>query len=108
VPAGVYSDAQPMTFTATQLPVEGTLPSLADVSLDLVAVTPAGVEAAADWANLKSPETYLGYERSESFASPGGAALNQQRAYTAPLQPTLNEWSLAGAWTIGTDSAIVN
>jgi thiol-disulfide isomerase/thioredoxin len=79
-----------------------------DVSHDLVAVTPAGVEAAADWANLKSPETYLGYERSDSFASSGGAALNQQRAYTAPLQPTLNEWSLAGAWTIGTDAAIVN
>ena len=32
-----------------------------------------GVEAAADWDHLRSPETYLGAGRSEGFASPEGA-----------------------------------
>ena len=43
-----------------------------------------GVEAQADWANLESPETYLGYEQGRSFASPGGAALDEPRTYAAP------------------------
>ena len=34
---------------------------------------PAGAEVAADWGDLKSPENYVGYERTENFASPGGA-----------------------------------
>ncbi len=32
----------------------------------------AGLEAAADWSNLRSPENYLGYGRSENFVSGGG------------------------------------
>ena len=42
-----------------------------------------GFEAQADWANLESPETYLGYEQAQSFASPG-AALDEPRTYVAP------------------------
>ena len=38
----------------------------------VVSVDARGVEAAADWANLRSPENYLGYGRTENFASPGG------------------------------------
>ena len=41
---------------------------------DLVSVSPDGFEAQADWANLGSPETYLGYEQAQNFASPAGAA----------------------------------
>src|SRR5215467_5032920 len=39
---------------------------------ELVSVEGRGAEAPADWSNLKSPENYLGYERTENFASPGG------------------------------------
>ena len=39
---------------------------------------------AADWASLKSPENYVGYERTEGFASPGGAALDKSRMYEVP------------------------
>jgi thiol-disulfide isomerase/thioredoxin len=78
------------------------------VSHELVSVNPAGVEAPADWANLKSPETYLGYERSESFASSGGAVLDKRHAYGAPANLQLNEWALAGEWTVGMDSAVLN
>src|SRR6266699_4654025 len=47
----------------------------------LVSVEPTGVEAAADWAHLKSPETYLGYARSDTFASSGGAVLDKPHVY---------------------------
>ena len=42
-----------------------------------VSVDARGFEAAADWASLKSPENYVGYERTENFASPGGAVPRQ-------------------------------
>jgi thiol-disulfide isomerase/thioredoxin len=32
-----------------------------------------GVEKAADWKNLRSPENYVGLRRTENFASPGGS-----------------------------------
>jgi thiol-disulfide isomerase/thioredoxin len=70
------------------------------ISPDLVAVTGRGLEAPADWVNLKSPESYLGYERTENFSSSGGALLDKSRAYTVPTRLTLNHWALAGDWTM--------
>src|SRR5215470_16222848 len=67
-----------------------------------------GVEAAADWANLKSPENYLGHERTENFASPGGAALDRSRAYAMPPRLKLNHWALAGKWTVGGEVVVLN
>lgn len=78
------------------------------VTQGLVSVNPAGVEAPADWATLKSPETYLGYKRSESFASTGGAVLDKHHVYGAPANLELNDWALAGDWTVGMDSAVLN
>ena len=60
-----------------------------------------GVEAAADWDNLKSPETYVGYDRIQNFASRGGADPDRRRVYAAPPRMALNQWALAGDWTIG-------
>jgi len=57
------------------------------VPRDLVAVEGRGPEAAADWANLRSPETYLG---SEHAASPVKAA---------PARLRLNQWTAVGDWT---------
>ena len=73
-----------------------------------VSVRPTGVEAAADWTTLKSPETYLGYERSESFASAGEALLDRHRVYAAPSNLEVNEWALAGDWTVGKNAAVLN
>jgi thiol-disulfide isomerase/thioredoxin len=73
-----------------------------------VAADPTGVEAPADWANLRSPETYLGYQRSDSFASVGSAALDRRHNYEAPENLKLNEWALTGNWTLGTDSAVLS
>jgi len=68
---------------------------------DLVTVEGRGVEAPADWSNLRSPENYLGYQRTEGFASPGGAAPDQRRVYVAPARLRLNEWAVSGEWTMG-------
>jgi thiol-disulfide isomerase/thioredoxin len=74
----------------------------------LVSVEPAGVEAAADGENLKSPETYLGYQRSDTFASSGGAVREKRHVYGLPAKLKLNEWALTGDWTVGIDSAVLS
>ena len=58
--------------------------------------TPHGVEAAADWSNVGSPETYLGYERAVGFASPEGVAAGCGQRYSAPDALRRNEWALVG------------
>jgi len=71
-----------------------------DVAETLVSVDPRGAEVAADWTDLQSPENYLGYGKAEGFASPGGAARDKDRVYAAPGKLGLNEWALAGSWTV--------
>jgi thiol-disulfide isomerase/thioredoxin len=66
----------------------------------LVAVQGRGWEAPADQANLKSPETYLGYGRAERFAAPGGARRDQQHLYAGPAALGSNQWALRGNWTL--------
>jgi thiol-disulfide isomerase/thioredoxin len=72
---------------------------------DLVDVEADGLEAEADWDGLASPETYLGAERGERFASPGGGAWDERRSYETPSSLRLNQWALAGDWTIGAKAA---
>jgi thiol-disulfide isomerase/thioredoxin len=59
-----------------------------------------GIEAPADWGNLRSAENYVGAERTEGFASPGGAAVGRRHTYTLPRELQLNQWALAGDWTV--------
>jgi thiol-disulfide isomerase/thioredoxin len=74
----------------------------------LVGVSPRGLEVSADFGSLRSPESYLGYERGERFASPGGALLDATRAYTVPPRLMLNQWALAGDWTVKGRAAVMN
>ena len=78
------------------------------VSRELVSVEGRGVEAAADWGNLRTPETYVGYERTQGFSSPGRGVQDSRRTYTAPARLDLNHWALAGDWTIGKQAATLN
>jgi thiol-disulfide isomerase/thioredoxin len=78
------------------------------VGQDLVHVDPGGVEAAADWDSLRSPENYLGYERSENFAASDGAVFDTPHVYTAPARLRLNHWALAGDWTVQPQAIVLN
>ena len=75
---------------------------------DLVPVEPDGVYLAANWATLRSPETYVGYARTTGFASPGGIAPDRRRVYAEPAQLALNQWGLSGDWTVGDQTATLN
>ncbi len=59
----------------------------------IVKVDASGAEAAADDKDVQSPETYVGYNRAENFASPGGATQDAEHDYAAG-DPRLNEWGL--------------
>ena len=75
---------------------------------DLVSVDARGLEVAADWGTLKSPENYVGYERTQNFASPGDAMLDKPRIYALPAQLRLNDWVLSGDWTVKKETAVLN
>jgi thiol-disulfide isomerase/thioredoxin len=66
------------------------------------------VEAPADSGNLESPETYVGHDRAERFASPHGAVLGERHAYELPGTLALNGWALAGEWTVSDEAAVSN
>jgi cytochrome c biogenesis protein CcdA/thiol-disulfide isomerase/thioredoxin len=69
-----------------------------------VAVNGSGAEAASVKADVDSPETYIGYDRSNHFISPGGVVQDESHLYAAG-EPQLNEWSLVGKWTVGNERA---
>jgi thiol-disulfide isomerase/thioredoxin len=79
-----------------------------NVSREPVAVDARGIEAAADWSDLKSPETYVGYGRTQNFTSPEGAVSDQPRGYTLPAQLHLNDWALSGDWTVKRQATALN
>ena len=80
---------------------------VADAASGVVSVDGSGVEAPPDWRNVKSPENYLGLERTQNFAS-SGAELDRSRVYAAPGRMSLNQWALAGDWTIGNQAVVLN
>jgi cytochrome c biogenesis protein CcdA/thiol-disulfide isomerase/thioredoxin len=75
-----------------------------NVPTGLVSVNASGAEAASDAGDVKSPETYVGYDRGNHFVSPGGVVADKDHAYAAG-EPQLNEWSLTGNWTVGPERA---
>ncbi len=77
-----------------------------DVDQDLVRVEPRGLEVAADWPTLWSPETYLGYAQSTGFASEARARFDRPHHYTATPRLPLNHWDLSGTWTVAEHAAL--
>ncbi|WP_444452835.1 cytochrome c biogenesis protein DipZ [Rhodobacter capsulatus] len=67
-------------------------------------VQAAGVSAPADMQDVASPETYLGHARASGNLNPEGLIADQSHRYTAP-DLRLNEWALAGDWTVGVEAA---
>jgi cytochrome c biogenesis protein CcdA/thiol-disulfide isomerase/thioredoxin len=80
-----------------------------DVTNTVVSAEDAkGVQQAADMSQVASPETYLGYERAQNFASAEKQAADTARLYTAPAKPALNQWGLAGNWLSQPDQLTLN
>jgi len=74
----------------------------------IVPIAGTGPQAAPDWANLASGETYVGYAKATGFRSEGGLARDKARVYRPPGQLALNTWSLAGAWRVGEEFATLD
>ena len=75
------------------------------IGQDFAPIDPLGPEVQADWDNLQTPETYLGYRQAASFASPGGITPDMPREYERPEMLRANHWALTGEWTIRGDAA---
>jgi thiol-disulfide isomerase/thioredoxin len=73
-----------------------------------VVVDADGIEAAADWADLRSAENYLGAERTEYFASPERPTSGARRRYTAPPRLASDQWALSGEWTVLPDAVLLH
>ena len=78
------------------------------IDSELVSVAPDGFEAQADWTNLRSPETYLGYAQGRNLNSPGSIAYDEPHSYVAPESLQLNTWALGGDWTIEEGASVLN
>ena len=78
------------------------------IDAELVSISAEGFEAQADWPNLGSPETYLGYQQGQNLDSPNGVAYAEPRGYVAPESLQLNTWALAGDWTIEERACVLN
>jgi thiol-disulfide isomerase/thioredoxin len=72
------------------------------------AVVSSGPEVAADWADLRSGENYLGYERTQGFLSTVNARVARGRMYPKPPSLQLNQWSPTGDWTLGAEAVTLN
>ncbi|WP_431228833.1 cytochrome c biogenesis protein DipZ [Burkholderia contaminans] len=80
-------------------------PEALNVPIGLAGAPAKGALAAADSADVRSPETYVGYARAEAFMSPGGVVRDAAYHYAEPAQPDLNDWGLAGMWQVGAERA---
>ena len=74
---------------------------------DVVSIAPGGVEAPADWANLGSPETYLGFQQGGNLVASDGQ-VGAPATFAVPDVLPLNAWALGGAWTIEERAAVLN
>jgi hypothetical protein len=64
-----------------------------------------GLQAEADWKDLRSPESYVGYGKAENFQSSGGIQRDADHRYAPASSLSLNQWDLAGNWAVGREFA---
>jgi thiol-disulfide isomerase/thioredoxin len=96
-------------YAMTEMAIQQLLTEAGVTSVDrgLVSVDPRGLEVAADYGTLRSPETYLGYGQATGFASPDGLAQDRPHDYAAPTRLGLNYWAPTGTWTITERAAVL-
>jgi hypothetical protein len=86
---------------------ERALQELLGIQREPVSVEGIGVEAAADWDHLRTPETYLGYGRGNGPVSSDGHAF-EAHLYEIPEHLDLRQWALAGSWTVAGESVVLD
>jgi thiol-disulfide isomerase/thioredoxin len=114
-PARYFIDAQGRTrhhefgegdYAASERVIQSLLAEAGGkVESGIAKVSGEGAQGAPDFANLRSPETYLGHARTNGFASPGGIRADAPATYEAATSPRLNQWSLSGSWTVAGEFA---
>ena len=70
-------------------------------------VSGVGIEAAPDWADEQSPETYIGYRRTQNFTSQEKVNRDSIQTFSAPGKLSLNHWGLSGLWNVNAESAVL-
>ncbi|KAA1180030.1 cytochrome c biogenesis protein DipZ [Rhizobium tropici] len=66
-----------------------------------------GAEASPDLSHIRSGETYVGYKQATGFASPESVKADAAADYSI-ANPDLNQWGLAGTWTVGPEEATLD
>ena len=79
----------------------------AGLASDTSSVSGVGIEAAPDWAEERSPETYIGYRQAQNFASPEKVHKKSIQVFTVPVKLSLNHWGLGGSWNVNAESAVL-
>ena len=74
---------------------------------DTVSISGVGIEAAPDWTDERSSETYIGYRMAENFSSPERVHKDSTQIFSAPAKPSLNHWGLSGSWNVNAESAVL-
>jgi thiol-disulfide isomerase/thioredoxin len=74
---------------------------------DTTSVAAVGIEAAPDWTDERSPETYIGYRQAQNFASPERMHKDSIQVFSPPAKPSLNHWGLSGSWNVNAESAVL-
>jgi hypothetical protein len=72
-----------------------------------VSVKASGARAPSELADVRSPETYVGYERQQNFVSARPLLRDRPARYTVPTPLRLNEWGLQGRWNVGDERALM-
>ena len=70
-------------------------------------VSGVGIEAAPDWTDEQSPETYIGYRQAQNFASPEKVHKDSNQIFSPPGRLSLNHWALSGSWNVNAESAVL-
>ncbi len=70
-------------------------------------VSGVAIEAAPDWTDERSPETYIGYRQAQNFASPEKVHKDSIQVFSTPVKLSLNHWGLGGSWNVNTESAVL-
>jgi thiol-disulfide isomerase/thioredoxin len=94
-------------YAMTEMAIQRSLADAGaeDVDRDLVSVAPEGLEVAADWVTLRTPETYVGYGQSSGFAQENEASYDKPAVYSIGSL-RLNEWAMSGTWNVARHAGI--